>query len=456
MAPTSNNSVRRSVLRVTALAAGVALTVWVVQFAVILPAAADTQAEEGSVVLTSTESTQQVTLNQFDPAAGTLEQVRVTVAVDGAAQVTVTNLTGATKTTSVTLETSASAAGPGVSGLEAAAVDSASADLAAGAQSAFGLDASAEVEQVLTDTADLVGFVGTGTVTFDVTGMFGVDVEGPATWRSTGSVDAAATVTVEYEFTPVGAATAEDDVATVAEDAPATTVDVLANDTDPDGDPISIESVVQPDNGLVVVTNGGADLTYQPNPDYCNDPPGGSPDTFAYTINGGSEATVSVTVTCVDDPPVAEDDEATVEEDAPATTVDVLANDIDPDGDPITIASATQPVNGTVVVSAAGDELTYEPDPDYCNDPPGDTPDTFAYTINGGSEATVSVTVTCVDDPPVAEDDEATVDEDAPATTVDVLANDTDPDGGSIAIASATQPANGTVVVSARRRRTLL
>ena len=257
MAPTSKNSARRSVLRVMALAAGVALTAFVVQFAVILPAAADTQAEEGSVVLTSTESTQQVTLNQFDPAAGTLEQVRVTVAVNGAAQVTVTNLTGTTKTTSVTLESSASAAGPGVSGLETAAGDTASTDLTAGAQSAFGLDASADEGQVLTEPVDLPRFVGTGTVIFDVTGMFGVDVEGPATWRSTGRVDAAATVTVQYEFTPVGAATAEDDVATVAEDAPATTVDVLANDTDPDGDPITIASVAEPDNGLVVVTNGG-------------------------------------------------------------------------------------------------------------------------------------------------------------------------------------------------------
>ena len=47
--------------------------------------------------------------------------------------------------------------------------------------------------------------------------------------------------------------------------------------------------------------------------------------------------------------------------------------------------------------------LTYQPDPNYCNDPPG-PPDTFTYTLNGGSTATVSVTVTCAPDDPVVGD----------------------------------------------------
>ena len=59
-----------------------------------------------------------------------------------------------------------------------------------------------------------------------------------------------------------------------------------------------------------------------------------------------------------------------------------------------------------MVVTAAGDELTYQPDPNYCNDPPGTTPDTFTYSLTpGGDTATVSVTVTCVADTPVAVDD---------------------------------------------------
>jgi VCBS repeat-containing protein len=129
--------------------------------------------------------------------------------------------------------------------------------------------------------------------------------------------------------------TAVADSATVTEDDPATTIDVLANDSNPNALTFSIASVTQPANGTVVITNSGADLTYQPNANYCNTPPGTTLDTFTYTITpGGSTATVSVTVNCVDDPPVAVDDSATVTEDAPATAIAVLANDTDIDGCP--------------------------------------------------------------------------------------------------------------------------
>ena len=86
----------------------------------------------------------------------------------------------------------------------------------------------------------------------------------------------------------------------------------MANDTDTDGGPKSVASVTQPANGTVVITGGGTGLTYQPDPNYCNSQAGGAPDTFTYTLNGGDSATVSVTVTCVDDPPTAVDDSATV------------------------------------------------------------------------------------------------------------------------------------------------
>jgi Bacterial Ig domain/Bacterial cadherin-like domain/RTX calcium-binding nonapeptide repeat (4 copies) len=243
------------------------------------------------------------------------------------------------------------------------------------------------------------------------------------------------------------APTAVDDAATVTEDAAATAVDVLANDTDPDGGLKAVASVTQPANGTVVITGGGSGLTYQPNANYCNNPPGTSPDTFTYTLNGGSTASVAVTVTCVDDAPTAVNDAATVVEDAPATTFDVLANDTD-DGGVKLIISASDPANGTVVVTIGGSGLTYQPDPGYCNDPPGTSPDTFTYTLNGGSTATVSVTVTCVDNPPVAVNDAAAVGEDAAATAIDVLANDTDVDGGPKSVVSASDPANGTVVIT--------
>lgn len=65
-----------------------------------------------------------------------------------------------------------------------------------------------------------------------------------------------------------------------------------------------VESVTQPANGTVGITDSGSGLTYAPNPGYCSDP--GSPDIFTYTLNRGSTATVEVTVTCVDEPPPAD------------------------------------------------------------------------------------------------------------------------------------------------------
>ena len=67
---------------------------------------------------------------------------------------------------------------------------------------------------------------------------------------------------------------AVDDTATVTEDDRGDGDHVLANDTDADGGPITIDSVTQPANGTVVITGGGTGLTYQPDPNYCNTPAG--------------------------------------------------------------------------------------------------------------------------------------------------------------------------------------
>ncbi len=254
---------------------------------------------------------------------------------------------------------------------------------------------------------------------------------------STATVSVAVTCTDDL---PV----AVNDTTTKAEDSGATAIGVLANDTDPDGGPKTIQSASDPANGTVVITGGGSGLTYAPDTGYCND--GAAPDdTFTYTLNGGSTATVSVAVTCTDDAPTAVDDAAMAHQDSGTVPIDVLANDTDTDGGTKAVQSASDPANGTVVITGGGSGLTYEPDPGYCND--GGPDDTFTYTINGGSTATVSVTVVCVDAPPTAVDDSVTRAEDSGQTAINVLANDTDPDGGLRVISSTTQPANGTVEV---------
>ena len=147
------------------------------------------------------------------------------------------------------------------------------------------------------------------------------------------------------------------------------------------------------------------DVTYQNS----SESPSTAPRTITFTVTdetarSGSD-TKGLTVVAVDDPPVAVNDSATVLEDAAATAITVLTNDTDIDGGPKSVASITQPANGTVVITGGGNGLTYQPNPNYCNSPPGTTPDTFTYSLNGGSTATVSVTVTCVNDPPVADDE---------------------------------------------------
>ena len=240
---------------------------------------------------------------------------------------------------------------------------------------------------------------------------------------------------------------AVNDSATVGEDSGATTIDVRANDTDIDGGPKTINAVTQPGNGTVAITNFGADLTYTPNANYCN---GGSPtDNFTYTLNGGSTATVAVTVSCVDDAPAAVNDSATVAEDSAATTINVLANDTDIDGGPKTIASATDPANGSVTVAGDGLSLSYTPDANYCNG--GSPTDNFTYTLNGGSTATVAVTVTCVNDAPVAVNNSYSTDEDTPLNVAapGVLGNDTDVDGDTLSAVLVADVANGTLTLNA-------
>jgi hypothetical protein len=199
--------------------------------------------------------------------------------------------------------------------------------------------------------------------------------------------------------------TAVDDSFTVPEDSGPTMLPVRSNDLKGTG-PFKVVSSTNPANGTVAVPPNGHDLSYRPDPGHCNSGAAGSPDTFQYTLSGGSTATVSVTVTCIDDPSVAANDSATVGEDDPATTIDVRANDSDPDGPVEKIQSVDNTSsNGTVAITNAGDDLTYAPDADYCNDPGAEPDDSFTYTLAGGSTATVSVTVICVNDAPVADDE---------------------------------------------------
>lgn len=230
------------------------------------------------------------------------------------------------------------------------------------------------------------------------------------------------------------------DVVSTPEDTPVT-ISVLGNDTDPDGDSLSLVGVAAPAHGTTALA--GTKVTYTPAADYCG------PDTFTYRVTDGhttSTGTVNVSVTCVGDSPRPASDSASTTEDTPVS-VDVLANDTDPDGDPLSLTGALgTPLHGTV--SVVSGKVRYSPDADYCG------PDSFSYVVTDGAltaTGQVTMAVSCVNDPPVARADSATTPEDT-IVHVHVLTNDSDVDGNPLTIDRAgvdTAPQHGTLTTTA-------
>ncbi|HVF34494.1 MAG TPA: Ig-like domain-containing protein, partial [Candidatus Saccharimonadia bacterium] len=164
--------------------------------------------------------------------------------------------------------------------------------------------------------------------------------------------------------------------------------------------------------------------------------------TFTITITDGAPGNV---------PAIAADDAATVLEDAAAATIAVLGNDADADGDAFIVTDVTQGANGTTAIGPAGTNVTFTPAANFC----GTT--SFGYTITGGDTATVTVTVTCVNDAPVAADASGTVVAGRAAGTAVLTVTATDVDGpaltyaitgGNTGGAFAINPATGAITVA--------
>jgi hypothetical protein len=293
------------------------------------------------------------------------------------------------------------------------------------------------VTAVTQGTNGVVAIDGTQVVYTPAANFHGTDSFTYTASDGNGGTDTA-TVTVT-----VGAANdapvANGDSASTAEDT-AVTVSVLANDTDLDGDTLSVASVTQGTNGAVTID--GTQVVYTPGANFHGS------DSFTYTVsdgNGGTAtATVAVTITPVNDAPVAGTDAASVAEDG-AVLVTVLGNDTDVDGDTLTVTAVTQGAHGAVVLNA-GNTVTYTPAANY------NGPDSFTYTVsdgNGGTAtASVSITVTAVNDPPVAVNDSATTMAEV-AVVIAVRANDTDVEGNTLTVTAVTQGAHGAVAINA-------
>ena len=224
---------------------------------------------------------------------------------------------------------------------------------------------------------------------------------------------------------------------TTMEDTP---VEISLIGSDPDSDPLTYSTIAGPSHGSLNGTE--PNLTYTPSPNFYGS------DSFTFKVNDGTAdsalATVSITVSPVNDPPVANDDTAATREDTPAVTIDVLANDTDIDNDTLTVTAVSQGTNGSVTINPDS-TLSYKPNANFYGS------DVFTYTISDDKALTntakVNVTVKAVNDAPRFTSTpltEATVDA---LYTYDV--NAADPDAGDTLTYSLTIKSAGMTIDAA-------
>src|SRR5207253_737684 len=149
--------------------------------------------------------------------------------------------------------------------------------------------------------------------------------------------------------------------------------------TDADGDALAVTSVTAPAHGTASINPNGT-IAYTPAANY------NGADSFTYTISdgqgGAATGTVSVTITPVNDAPVAVNDARTTAEDTVAT-IPVLANDTDADSDVLSITAVGAALHGATLANPDG-TITYTPALNY------NGPDSFTYTISDGHGGTAT------------------------------------------------------------------
>src|SRR5207249_2728650 len=252
-----------------------------------------------------------------------------------------------------------------------------------------------------------------------------------------GTVDASA-ATVSLTVTAVNdAPVANPQAVTTTED---TAKAIVLAATDVDGDALTYAIVVGPAHGALSGT--APTVTYTPAANY------NGPDSFTFKANDGTlnsnVATVTLTITPVNDTPVATAQSVTTNQDT-AKAMTLAATDVD--GDTLTYAVVTAPAHGTL--SGVAPTVTYTPAAGYFG------PDSFTFKANDGtvdsSAATVTITVTAVNDPPLAANDSYAATEDTVLTIAapGVLANDSDVDGDPLTAVIVAGPAHGSVTLTA-------
>ncbi len=185
-----------------------------------------------------------------------------------------------------------------------------------------------------------------------------------------------------------------DNVRVTVNPTPMETLGLLANDSDPNGLPISASLVRDVEHGRLTLQTDGT-FTYVPAEDYVG------LDQFTYKLSNGhtesAEATVQIAITPANDVPVGVEDEYVVPrggtEISSNAATGVLSNDFDADGDDLTAILLTPPENGILTLNADG-SFEYLPGPAF------ELKDTFTYQVNDGLSTSEPTSVTFVLDAP--------------------------------------------------------
>lgn len=237
-----------------------------------------------------------------------------------------------------------------------------------------------------------------------------------------------------------------DDIFNFDEDAAQQTLAVQSND-DVGNSTLNIVELSTPTGGgAVSISSDSQSVLYTPAANF------NGAEIFTYTVENQAgiqgEATVTIQITAVNDPPVAIGDSFNVSENSSLNIFDVLANDnsgVDSSRETLTVSAVgTGSAGGTILIGSSGSNVSYTPRPDFRGT------ETFTYTIsdgNGGTAtATVNANVEVANPPPIAMNDSFTVEEDAFAATFDLLSNDTTDDPTeTLSISAVGTSQNGSV-----------
>ena len=226
---------------------------------------------------------------------------------------------------------------------------------------------------------------------------------------------------------------------------------LLAGDSDPDGNPLSVQLLTVPQHGSLSYNANDGSFSYTASESYVGS------DSFTYAVSDGALTTDgTATITVTDQAPVVQNESYTVLhgqtiiETGGTTGTGLLAGDSDPDGDTLSVQLLTEPQHGSLSYNANDGSFNYTAAESYVGS------DSFTYAVSDGALTTDgTATITVTDQAPVVQNESYTVlhgqtiIETGGTTGTGLLAGDSDPDGDTLSVQLLTEPQHGSLSYNA-------